>query len=319
VPVNLLLLTYALAAAPQPPAHARVPADARTAISTANAAWLPAMKREDAEPIAAPYANRAVFVLPNGAAIHGRPAITTSIRQGFVRTGTVVGGALVQDGLTAAGDLLYEWGHAHLELSPAPGRRRHATGRYLNVWKKSPEGAWRVIRGLSLPGAPAAAAQSVAVPVLQPREEDVATIDGIVGAFYDVISGPAGQPRQWGRDRTLYVPGIQFVAMSERNGRPVMDVMTHQQYVDGSNAGFVRDGFFEREIHRVVSRFGHIAQVFSTYETRRKADGPVVERGVNSLQLAWDGERWWIASATWDDERPGNPIPPELLPSRTPR
>ncbi|MGH9148705.1 MAG: hypothetical protein ACRD1Q_18500, partial [Vicinamibacterales bacterium] len=52
-----------------------------------------------------------------------------------------------------------------------------------------------------------AAAQSPA-----PRPEDVSTLNGIIGAFYDVISGPAGTPRQWRRDSSLYIPRVRFVA-----------------------------------------------------------------------------------------------------------
>ena len=84
--------------------------------------------------------------------------------------------------------------------------------------------------------------------------------------------------------------------------------------MDSSDASMVREGFDEREIHRVTERFGNIAHVFSTYETRRSAGGPLMGRGINSIELFWDGKRWWIASAIWDDERPGSPIPKEYLP-----
>jgi hypothetical protein len=154
----------------------------------------------------------------------------------------------------------------------------------------------------------------VPVPTIPPRAEDVATLDGIIAAFYDVISGPAGQTRQWARDRTLYIAGVKFVSLDVRESRPAASVMDHQQFVDRTDAGFVRDGFFEREVHRVTHRFGNLAHVFSTYEMRRTPGGPVFGRGVNSIELFWDGTRWWIAAAVWDDERPDNPIPPELLP-----
>jgi len=147
---------------------------------------------------------------------------------------------------------------------------------------------------------------------LAARTEDVATIDGIIKAFYDVISGPAGTPRQWQRDSTLYIPRVRFVAMDVREGRPVAAVMDHAEFVARYNGAFVDRGFFEQEIHRVTKRFGNIAHVFSTYEYRASEKGPVQGRGVNSIQLYWDGVRWWIASATWDDERPDNPIPMEL-------
>lgn len=147
---------------------------------------------------------------------------------------------------------------------------------------------------------------------LPARPEDVATIDGIITAFYDVISGPAGQPRQWQRDSTLYIPKVQFVAMSQENGKPVAAVMDHATFAAKYNGAFVNRGFFERETKRVTTRFGNIAHVLSAYEYRATEKGPVLGRGVNSIQLYWDGVRWWIASAIWDDERPDNPIPAEL-------
>jgi len=153
----------------------------------------------------------------------------------------------------------------------------------------------------------------VVVDTIAARPDDVATIDGIVKAFYEVISGPAGQRRQWARDRTLYRPDVRFVAMSVRNGKPVARVMSHQEYVDGSDAGFVKDGFFETEIHRDVQQFGNMAHVWSTYESRQKADGPAIDRGINSIQLYFDGTRWWIAGAVWEDERKDSPIPQRYL------
>jgi hypothetical protein len=156
--------------------------------------------------------------------------------------------------------------------------------------------------------------KTVEVPIVAPRPEDVSTLDGIIKAFYETISGPAGQPRQWGRDRTLYIPGVRFVVIDARDGKVSAEVMDHQTYVDKVDAPLTRGGFFEREIHRVTKTFGNITHVFSSYESRVKADGPVVERGVNSIELFNDGTRWWIASATWESERPNNPLPKELLP-----
>ena len=93
------------------------------------------------------------------------------------------------------------------------------------------------------------------VPTIAPRDEDVASIDGVIKAFYEVISGPAGQARQWSRDRTLYIPDVRFVAMSEdKSGKPRAQIVSHQQFVDESNAIIVKDGFYESEIHRVTAK-----------------------------------------------------------------
>jgi hypothetical protein len=165
----------------------------------------------------------------------------------------------------------------------------------------------------------AAAAQAappkIEVKTIAPRPADVATIDGIINAFYEVVSGPKGQPRDWARDRTLYIPDVRFVPIDvDKDGAVKPRISTHQQFVEGSDASLTKQGFFEAEIHRVTERFGPIAHVWSTYAGRRTADGPVILRGINSIELFWDGKRWWIANAIWTDETAENPIPKEYLP-----
>jgi hypothetical protein len=154
------------------------------------------------------------------------------------------------------------------------------------------------------------------VKTIAPRAEDVASIDGMIKAWYDIVSGPKGQPRDWARDRTLYIPDIRFVPVRVgKDGKIEPRISTHQQFVDDSGS-LATEGFFETEIHRVTERFGPIAHVWSTYESRRTADGPVFMRGINSIELFWDGKRWWIANAIWTDETPENPIPKQYLPAK---
>src|SRR6266571_6678003 len=134
-----------------------------------------------------------------------------------------------------------------------------------------------------------------------------------------VLFVPVALGAQTPARRHVDVPAVAPHAAAVRgNGvgkqGPYAPVMDHQAFVDGSDSGMVHDGFFEREVHRVTRSYGNIVQVFSTYEERRTADGPVEGRGVNALQLFWDGKRWWVASAIWFDEDPAHPIPAEYLP-----
>lgn len=91
--------------------------------------------------------------------------------------------------------------------------------------------------------------------------------------------------------------------MRERDGKPLAEVMTPEQFRHAFNADLVEKGFFETEIGHRIERFGNVAQVRSVYETRRAAGAPLLGRGVNYLLLYWDGTRWWITGAVWDDER----------------
>jgi len=138
---------------------------------------------------------------------------------------------------------------------------------------------------------------------------DVATIADIVRVSYEVISGPAGTPRQWRRDSTLYSPTATFIAMSERDGKAVVTTMTAEDYRRKNNEDFVRNGLFEREIGSRIERFGNVAFVRSISESRRTPNGPIDGRYVNYISLYRDGSRWWISGFVWDEERPNNPIP----------
>jgi hypothetical protein len=43
------------------------------------------------------------------------------------------------------------------------------------------------------------------------QPQDVADIDGILAALYEVISGPKGRPRDWDRMRSLFVPNARLI------------------------------------------------------------------------------------------------------------
>jgi hypothetical protein len=172
----------------------------------------------------------------------------------------------------------------------------------------------QVVRPAADLPAPAAQVVHMVIPAIDPRPEDVATIDGIIRASYETISGPAGQPRQWGRDRTLYMQNAYFVETGVRaSGAGYAHGMTYQEYADQAGPELERGGYYERELGRSVVVFGHVASVMSSWEARTAERGPVIARGVNSIQLINDGHRWWITSINWDSERPDNPIPAPLL------
>jgi hypothetical protein len=161
------------------------------------------------------------------------------------------------------------------------------------------------------PGAPAAS--NAAAP--EARKEDVASMDAILAALYDVISGPAGQARDWNRFRSLFVPGARLIPTGRTpEGVARINVTDPEGYITRSGNALAQ-GFFEKEVARKVDRFGGIAHVFSTYEARRKADDTqLLARGINSIQLFDDGKRWWIVSIYWQAERPDSQIPAEYLP-----
>ena len=161
--------------------------------------------------------------------------------------------------------------------------------------------------------APAALAQ----PATGPRAADTSSPEAIVAALYDVISGPAGQARDWDRFRGLFAPGARLLPAAPRKDGSAPVALSPDDYVARANDAFLKTGFFEREISRRADGFGTILQVFSTYESKRAAaDEKPFARGINSIQLMQHGGRWWIVTVMWDQERPDNPIPAKYLEGR---
>ena len=148
--------------------------------------------------------------------------------------------------------------------------------------------------------------------------DDTSSIDALVNAAYDVISGPAGQARDWERERSLFWPGARLIPTATVPGRNDVDLaplmLDVEGYIERVEPIFAKGGFYETEIARRTEQFGRIAHVWSTYESRHSRDDrePFM-RGINSFQLFHDGNRWWIVNIFWQHESAKHPLPERYL------
>jgi hypothetical protein len=143
---------------------------------------------------------------------------------------------------------------------------------------------------------------------------DVGSIDAIIKAVYDVISGPAGKKRDWDRMRSLFIPGARLIPTGQRQaGGYGTRVLTVEDYITSGGPYLEKEGFFETEIARKTETFGQIVHAFSTYESRHKPEEKPFARGINSIQLMNDGKRWWIVTIFWQGEDEKHPLPEKYL------
>ncbi|HEX3094292.1 MAG TPA: hypothetical protein VHW72_16780 [Candidatus Angelobacter sp.] len=154
-----------------------------------------------------------------------------------------------------------------------------------------------------LPGAAASGA----------RPGDVDSIEHIIAAVYDVISGTAG-PRDWERFRSLYHPGARMIP-SRRDDKGIVTarVSSPDEYATRAQDFFSKEGFFENAVANRVESWDHIAHVWSTYESRHAKGEKPFARGINSFQLFNDGSRWWILTVYWESEDATHPLPEKYL------
>jgi hypothetical protein len=171
--------------------------------------------------------------------------------------------------------------------------------------------------GILLLHSPATSAQQTAPAVPAAAPADVASEEAIVQALYDVISGPAGAPRNWDRMRSLFHPEARLIPIGRaEDGSYQISVMNLSDFIGWAKSYIAREGFFERELAHRSESFGQIVHRFSTYDSRHAAtETTAFARGINSIQLFNDGNRWWVMNIMWDEERPGLTLPEKYLKS----
>jgi hypothetical protein len=147
---------------------------------------------------------------------------------------------------------------------------------------------------------------------------DTSSIDAIIKASYNTISGPAGRKRDWDRQRSLFLPGARLIPTAtkagESEGKLAPQFLDIEAYIARVKPFFRDNGFYEKEVARRTEQFGQIAHVWSTYESHHREDDPEpFMRGINSFQLFHDGTRWWIVNIYWQHESAAHPIPEKYL------
>jgi len=154
------------------------------------------------------------------------------------------------------------------------------------------------------------------------RPGDVESPDAVVRALYETVSRAPGQPFQWDRMRTLFLPGALMIPNTEQT-RGTFTPHTVESFITWIDESWKRigigspndRGFAESHVAGVTEQYGDIAHVMSTYEKHRWGDTTVVGRGINSIQLVKKDKRWWVTSIIWDEETGAGPVPPKYLPA----
>jgi ketosteroid isomerase-like protein len=89
------------------------------------------------------FADDGVSMSNGQAPIHGREAIakqTTWSPEDYQLLWTPTDGVM-----SPAGDMGYTWGHYEGRSKDKDGNTKVSTGRYLTIWRKEPDGSWKVV------------------------------------------------------------------------------------------------------------------------------------------------------------------------------
>jgi len=139
------------------------------------------------------------------------------------------------------------------------------------------------------------------------------TIEGITNKMLQLISGEVGEERNWEEYRNLFLPTAQKLAISEtKDGAKRIRVMNLEEFVRNIGPLYSRDGFEEYAIGLTVNEFNGIANVFQSYYCKNLV-GTYEKRGINSYQLVYLDNRWWISNVLFTNESEESKIPDKYL------
>ena len=122
----------------------------------------------------------------------------------------------------------------------------------------------------------------------------------VTRALYSAISGPAGAPRNWALQDSLFAPGAcSYVLHLDDHGTRQAEVLTQEQYRSTRQSHFDANDFYEIETAHHADVREDIALVYSEYDSRHTPDGPPFDKGVNALMMIRLGGEWRITSIAW--------------------
>ncbi len=147
--------------------------------------------------------------------------------------------------------------------------------------------------------------------------DDLTTVDGIIHSLYDVISGPVGQDRDWNAFRNLFAEDARmYIAVPDKDSGSVLKSITPEEYAERNKTRMSDIGFNEDELYRIANNYGAGTQIFSTYESHftNKDGEEEITKGINNIQLYFDGQRYFIVSIFWDANAKNIEVPDRYLP-----
>ena len=126
----------------------------------------------------------------------------------------------------------------------------------------------------------------------------VKSIDGIVKEVLQLVSGEKGKTRNWEALRNLFLPTATFTVLNNNDSisRPV-ETVSLDDFIKLMHDEYYEQGYLEYETGKTIDEYNGIANVFQSFYGKDSKNEEA--RGINSYQLVYFRERWWIANLLW--------------------
>jgi len=150
-------------------------------------------------------------------------------------------------------------------------------------------------------------------PGLAQESDPLSSPEGITDLFLSLISGEIDEPRDWVLFKSLFVPEARFhFTRPEAPKGKQMGAMTVDEFIERVGPSYARDGFLEISLGTRVQEFNGLANVFQSFHAKN-LKGSYDKKGVNSYQLVYLNDRWYITSLSFVNDTKENQIPAEYI------
>jgi len=128
------------------------------AVRAADAAWLKAFNTKNLEKSVSFLDEQGSMLVPNALIVTGKKAAAKLIADGFALQDYKLAWHPDKAGVARSGELGYTSGAYEVSFKDASGKTISDKGKYLMVWKKQADGAWKVLFDMNNSDLPPASA-----------------------------------------------------------------------------------------------------------------------------------------------------------------
>jgi len=141
----------------------------------------------------------------------------------------------------------------------------------------------------------------------------VKSIKGITDLMLSILSGPQGEERDWTLYKSLFTEGstMHMVSPEAPIGKQIK-IIPIDTFIIKYSSIYSRDGFFEESTGLVVNEFNGVGNAFQSFYCKNLI-GTYENRGVNTYQLIFADDRWWITNVAFANETEDIKVPEKCL------
>ena len=122
-------------------------------------------------------------------------------------------------------------------------------------------------------------------------------IEKLASETQRLVSVKKGEQIDTAAFRKLFLPTAHFTVVGVEEGKRIHETMSLNEFIKTLTDEYYSNGYFETSKGQVIEEYNGIAHVIASFYGE-DSEG-IKGYGINSYQLIYSDNRWWIANMVW--------------------